>query len=210
LPGVLHAGVLFFDIRGKHEVMLLHLGMHHALRCEEPTGYHWVELSIIPERARLIARLCRKIEQRYPDGKLKYALSYTGGAFAADGAYLTESGRGLTCVTFVLAVFAGQGVSLIQSDAWPVRDEDKKAQLAIVALIESEMKKNQAGLEGAELEAARKEDHEHLEAVRKEVGCARFRAEEVAAAGASPSTPADFTYSSSQGVIVKKMLLKAS
>lgn len=50
---------------------------------------------------------------------------------------LGEGARGLTCATFILAVFNAMGVTLVDEGDWPVREEDDRAFLAAVAKFAS-------------------------------------------------------------------------
>ena len=190
-PDILHCGIFFVDTRGPDNVMLLHLKFHHDLACEAPPPeYLWVELTIPTERARVLARFCRAIEKRYPDGRFPYGLKHDG-AFDDSGQYLSNEGKGLTCATFVLAVFAKQGVHLVDSAGWVSRKDDKAAQTKLVDLL------IKVGAEAS-----------HVDAVRKEIGCVRFRSEEVAAAGASEPLPVSFEQASRVGALVREKLLK--
>ena len=127
----------------------------------------------------MIVQLCRLLIRKYAKGKdpLAYALRYDGGRFdPGTGCFLSESGHGLTCATFVLAVFKSHGVDLLRTDQWRERDEDKKWQQWILD----------------ELGDARYATPEHIRAVEREIklGCARFRPQEVAAAGTAETPDA--------------------
>ncbi len=97
---------------------------------------------------------------------------------------MDEDGRGLTCATFVLAMFASHGIPLLQLSEWPDREEDRAWQEYIVGVL----RKNGA-------------DEKHVNAVNEQVkrGCARYRPEEVAAAGAAPDLPVGFAYAEELG-----------
>jgi hypothetical protein len=200
---ILHAGVLFTDVRGAEQIMMLHLRTHHALELIDPlrdealqryVRFHWVELAIPPERLRLISRLCRTIERRYPDGKLAYAVRYKGGTFSTEtGEFLSGEGLGLTCATFVLAVFASQGWRLLDPATWRERKEDRAAHAKLVEIIR--------GPGG---------DPKHADIVKSEAGCARIRSEEVAAAATSDAPPANFEFASKVGLEIRTMVYAAA
>jgi hypothetical protein len=172
--------------------MMLHLEGHHRLTCEHPDQrFYWVELSVKHERLRLLARYCRTIENRYPDGRFPYGLAYGGSGLTDSGEFLTSDGRGLTCSTFVAEVFRHQGLPLIEPATWPRgRPDDLAAQRAIVAQMKAQ---------GA--------DADHVAAVEREIGCARFRAEEIAAAGVSDSPPITFEQAEGTGQQIRSMIL---
>jgi hypothetical protein len=195
LPDILHSGVFFVDLVGVElRVSMLHLEMHHRLTCEPPRpGFFWVEGTIPRERARLLARFCKTVEKRYPDGAISYALKYYGDGLTESGEYVSTKGRGLTCSTFVLEIFRLQGLPLLDPASWPTRAGDRADQVRIVRAIKAV---------GAE--------PDHVEAVTKEIGCTRFRAEEVAAAATSESLPATFQYAEKLGRQVRAKVQKGS
>ncbi|WP_437942733.1 hypothetical protein [Sorangium sp. So ce341] len=186
-PEQRHIGILYKEESGSEtRTRMIHLAWHHDVRSEEPKDkYMWVQPSIHPTRARVLARLCKLLADKYRGRRpsIAYALRYEGGKFEPkSGNFLTETERGLTCATFVLAVFATRGVPLLRAEEWPPRQDDEVWQRAVVEILRST---------GAEAE--------HVAAVEQEVGCARFRPEEVAAAGTSPDLPAPFGYASRVG-----------
>jgi hypothetical protein len=83
-----------------------------------------------------------------------------------------------------MAVFASRGVPLLRLDEWPHRPEDRVWQQKIIDQLRM-------------THHPRMEDH--VSAVEKELGCARFRPEEVAAAGTSTELPAGFEYAERVG-----------
>jgi len=173
---VRHIGILFPSEDGATtRVRLIHLAWHCLLKEDSPemAAYSWLELPLPEELSPMIVQLCRLLIRKYAKGKdpLAYALRYDGGRFdPGTGCFLSESGHGLTCATFVLAVFKSHGVDLLRTDQWRERDEDKKWQQWILD----------------ELGDARYATPEHIRAVEREIklGCARFRPQEVAAAKA--------------------------
>jgi hypothetical protein len=97
--------------------------------------------------------------------------------------------HGLTCATFVLAVFHQAGLPLVRYDSWPVnRPGDAEWQESIVNLLERT---------GAA--------PEHIAKVKTEIGAVRYRPEEVAGAATSVSIPAEFPSASERA---QEILLK--
>jgi hypothetical protein len=110
-------------------------------------------------------------------GGIPYAFSSPDQSFdPATGDYLLGPSRfGLTCASFVLAVFQAAGLSLADYATWPAdRPGDRQWQEKIVQLLEG------------------RADQDHVEHVRREVGAVRYRPEEVAAAMALAPPPATF------------------
>jgi|SRR5580704_6915066 hypothetical protein len=179
-----HIGILYKDPDDAGAVTReLDLRWHHvlgsrAVRVE--SSYFWAAPSMEPEIAFVIAKLCARIATRYGErGRgIAYALRYAGGRFdAGTGVFMSASGRGLTCATFVMAVFASRGIDLLRWAEWPEREDDRVWQQHIV----EHLRRTGAG-------------EEHVEAVNDEAtrGCARFRPEEVAAAGTARALPVGF------------------
>ncbi|MEO5725940.1 MAG: hypothetical protein ABI134_08205 [Byssovorax sp.] len=174
---------------------LLDLGWHHKLSSGPiDSEYLWIEPRIEPELAYVLAALCKKVADKYalPQRGIAYALRYDGDGFdTKTGEFMNKDGLGLTCATFVLAMFASHGISLLQLTEWPEREEDRAWQKYIVGVLRKS---------GA--------DEKHVNAVNEQVkrGCARYRPEEVAAAGAAPGLPIGFVYAEELGKrIVEKL-----
>jgi hypothetical protein len=175
-PGTKHVGILFRRTVGRRvgELQLLHLANHHDVRCSAPTNRcAWTRLEIDPIREALVAQLCELLEEEYINNptatrsKLGYAFHYRGETFdPTSGIFVTKDGYGLTCATFVLAVFASYGVYLLHLSSWESRPEDVEWQRQVIAYMKRESI-----------------DPKHIKFIEEEVGCCRFRPEEVAAAG---------------------------
>lgn len=89
----------------------------------------------------------------------------------------SPNGEGLTCATFVLAVFQDFGFCLMKYDEWPKRASDKAFHTDMfLTLIRSPANPSQ----------------EHLDSVRKNIDCVRYRPIEVVAAGTSRHPPLGF------------------
>ncbi|HEX4404526.1 MAG TPA: hypothetical protein VH560_06850, partial [Polyangia bacterium] len=162
-----HLGVICRKNGQPETFEILHLAFHYKLVREIlSSDYWWVEPEIPSERATHVAALCDVIAQRYSDGKLAYAFRYLGGGFGlGSGELLSSTGRGLSCATFVLAVFASLGIDILELGSWPSREEDKKWQNDIVTL-------------GRRILPDAEDHWSYLST--QEQGCLRHRPEEVA------------------------------
>jgi hypothetical protein len=107
--------------------------------------------------------------------RIPYGLAYDGGKFRADGRMELASGElGLTCATFVLAVLAGAGLTLLDLATWDQRDDKRRADDdAWHASIVAFLKKTKTDDDITD---------EHIAGVESEKNCARYRPEEVAGA----------------------------
>lgn len=107
------------------------------------------------------------------------------------GAYLLgPTQKGLTCATFVLAVFEASGFKLAHLDTWPIgREGDKKWQESIIKVLKE-----------------KKADENHITMAESEIGIARFRPEEVAGASLEPNIPVNFDVAFKRSVeIIEKL-----
>lgn len=193
-----HVGILYKDPDDASAgARLLDLQGHRILGARPPrfpSRYFWVAPDVEPEVAYVLSALCSRIAERYahPQRGIAYALRYAGETFETRaGIFMTESGRGLTCATFVMAVFASHGVPLLQWAEWPEREEDRLWQEYIVQELH-----------------ARGVEKEHIDAVKEQAtrGCARYRPEEVAAAGLSDDLPVGFAEAERVGKLIVQRL----
>jgi hypothetical protein len=197
----LHCGILFKNGPGLKEFNALHLCWHHILKndesCEllaEGTKYYYVLPDVDKFRSTIIAAVCRKVMENYAEEGLPYGLRYENASFDPVLGTLIMGGTecGLTCATFVLAVFLSGGVSLIEIAAWEPREEDMQWHEQILFALEKY---------GA--------SPDHIANVKKEVGCARFRPEEVAASATFSPQPAASLQIIARGEIIKQALEQA-
>lgn len=170
-----HTGLLYSNEGGV--VRFLHLAWHLDLRSDSPkAGYAWVDPLVNPRRLRQVASVCRLV-WRANGRHVPYAFSPPSDCFsAATGEWLLGPTRhGLTCATFVLAMFELAGLRLIDLSDWPERSEDRTFQEWVVELLKE-----------------RGATPPHIRAVQDETGAARVRPEEVAASAAVAQRPASF------------------
>lgn len=144
----------------------LHLEWHHRLTyTENPDEFsHWIKPNIHKIRQKMVSTKCKRIRNYLDKIPIPYALLYCQTSFNNDGMLvLGENEHGLTCATFVLAVFNSCGIKLIDIENWPFRDDDNIWHEKIIKYLNSSKSVSQ----------------KHKEYVAKEKGCARFRPEEV-------------------------------
>lgn len=197
-----HVGVLFRRTRGNvGELQLLDLAGHHDVTCSAPsTDYTWTHVDIDPTRQLLVAQQCELIEEEYVRGhaanrgKIGYAFYYRGEAFdPVKGIFVTSNGYGLTCATFVLAVFKSLEIELLDISSWQPRAADEQWQRDVVAYMKRKCI-----------------DPSHVAFIEREIGCCRFRPEEVAAAGTvnAESLPMGFHDAVSRGEAIVAALFR--
>ena len=175
--GQRHVGILH-KAEVIDEVKLGHLAWHNQLRSSDPKDcYLWVEPPIPPRRARQVAARCRQILRANERG-LPYAFSPPNDCFDLQtGNFLLGPSRvGLTCATFVFAVFDAAGVRLAEYSTWPQqRSGDTEWKQFVIEQLEH-----------GEASA------EHVAFVKNELGYVRYRPEDVAGCAASDQLPCSF------------------
>jgi hypothetical protein len=88
--------------------------------------------------------------------------------------HLGSAEVGLTCATIVDAIFASEGIPLLDPSQWPpADDDDKKSRRAFIAIL-------------------REKDPEHAAVLEAEIEAPRIRPEEVVAAAAIHPTVGTF------------------
>jgi hypothetical protein len=187
-----HAGVVYKNDR---EWRILHLAWHECLRDEVMPlneGYVWIdpEPAIPAERLQTIAAFCRLVADRNSEHGLPYAFSAPSNWFDPTTGAVQPSPEnlGLTCASFVLAVFSAMSISLLNEQTWQARDSDKQWHEEIILLLE------------------RRASPEHIKRVRDSLPAIRFRPEEVAGAAASDPIPANFDVCIDMGAEILALL----
>ena len=174
--------------RADGKAAVLHLGWQDTLLDAWQWPRLWAAPEVEPERLFSVAGFCRQIWTRFQSSRqFPYALHYVACTFDASGQLvLGEGGRGLTCATFVLAVFNAVGVKIVDEGSWPVRREED---LRFVDSVRGFARQ------------------EHLAVLEKEArdGCTRIQPQEVVGACAC-ALPANFTDSSRAGECVLSAL----
>jgi hypothetical protein len=177
-----HLGLLHRDAEAG-PVLMLDLQWHHRLRNDPPSDdFLWIDPAVHSRRLAQVADICRLIWRANQKDGIPYGFSSPTDCFDDEtGAYLFgPTALGLTCATFVLAVFHRAGLPLVVYESWPTeRPGDRPWQEKIVQLLERT---------GAATE--------HVAAVRSEIGSVRFRPEEVAGAATCTTLPALFDQAS--------------
>lgn len=158
-----HSGILYLR---NGEARILDLAFHHWLRDEVASPpFRWSELGLDQENKVIMAALVARIANVQP--AIPYGFNSDGVGIDPDSGNLVPPpiGRGLTCATFILAVFRAFGHQILADEDWHARPEDTAWQDTILGML--------AGHAAPE----------HVEAVREDRNAPRFRPEEVVGAG---------------------------
>jgi hypothetical protein len=194
--GNTHTGVVYRDFDGR--LLLLHQAWHHETR-NEPLGeartdvggpFSCVSPDIDQDRARNLAALCELVAST--GEPIAYALREDPEALFDEhtGRLTLPNGKGLSCSTFVMALFRSARLPLLDTTDWPLdRPGDRAFQELVVHILERT---------GA--------DPDHVAAVRTELGCARIRPEEVAGAALFSVLPVRHASAECAGLVLVERL----
>lgn len=123
--GNLHSGI-GYGASGK--VKNLHLGWENTLQNDWSRIGYWVSPDADPLLLGRVPAKCRRIWKAFRETeKFTYGLGYRGVRFNKAGLPQVRGRgfKGLSCTTFVVAVFESVGVYLLDPETWPIRiDED--------------------------------------------------------------------------------------
>lgn len=192
--GWLHVGIL--HTRDLQPTEFLHLASHCDLRnSPSPPSYLklWAKPNIPDRRMRAVVAKCGQIARASSQNSVPYGFSSPEGALdPATGAFLISGSRyGLTCASFVLAVYDAVGVRLAEYSTWPAdRAGDRDWQADVVRRLE----------EAGACEPS------HLARLKVDVGAVRYRPEEVVAATALAKPTCAFDAAASLGAEVRVRL----
>jgi hypothetical protein len=170
-----HTGIFFrFGQSDQHE--FLHLAWQCALvRTHVNANYLWVDPAIPQRRLLQVAAICDTIANANLSDGIPYSFGPPNDCFSVNDCkfLLGPTNTGLTCASFVLAVFHRAGFPLIRYGSWPPPDaEDIAWQRQVVESLTNKQITDPAKVTQA-----------HIDAVRLEVGSSvRYRPEHVAAA----------------------------
>src|SRR5208282_3364526 len=170
-----HTGIFFrFCESDPHE--FLHLAWQCDLRREVPRQtYLWVEPAIPQRRLIQVAAICDAIADANVPGRIPYSFGPPNDCFhdRTCDFLLGPTRTGLTCASFVLAVFHRAGLPLVQYGSWPPPTaEDTEWQQQVLANLLHLQVTDPCGITQA-----------HIEHVRSEIGSSvRYQPEQVAAA----------------------------
>ena len=195
----LHTGIIF-KFEGK--VQFLHLAWHHILSLEAPpdiTYYDKIGFLDFPFfdktdefflRRKAIIPFFLLVHELNKDS-IPYAMLYQSSKFLESGHLdLGKDEFGLTCATFIIAIFKSSGISLVLTETWPNRDADEKFFEKIFGYLKDKISPEHA---------------EHLSANRS---CIRFRAEEIAASSTIYEEPIKFKDAEILGAELHNILTK--
>lgn len=139
-----HVGLLFRTNISK-DPRYLHLAFHYRLKCEDPSNEYWLDCPGFTEDEQLqLATWFKKIIKVNGE-KIPYGISYSPDTYFDNnsGRYIESNDHcGLTCATFVMALFKDFGFSIINPDTWIARQNDQEWHCQIVKAMKHDQIKN--------------------------------------------------------------------
>lgn len=190
-PHQLHTGV--FHASQDESPRMLHLAWHSRLQNSSPEDWYlWIHPPFEPERLRQVATMCRRIFRKNQENGLPYGFGVPNDNFDhTTGEYLIrDSHFGLTCASFVLAVFDAVSLKLANYASWPTgRDSDKAWQRWVIEMLE---------MTGA--------PERHIQNVKCDIGSVRFHPQQVAACASLEHVPVTFDAAEMQGNRIRRTI----
>jgi len=177
----LHVGLIY--IRDEVTPVLCHLAWHYRLMFEDPvvrptwseSNLHWCEVNLDRINRRVIAGWLEDLKTN--PNEIPYGFDIQPPVFTAEGQYIVQpDGKGLTCATFIVEVYRANALPLLDDDAWPSRLEEDTAWQERI-------------LDGLRKTGA---EQSHIDALSDDIGCVRYKPEEVAAATLQEDRPVSF------------------
>ena len=194
----LHCGVSY---KIEEEINFMHFAFHfnliHDFFNDYYSQYLFIKSKIPYIRQLNIAAFWDVIWQNKKNNNIPYGILYEKSFFDNNAVFNLEDNEcGLTCATFVLAIFKLCGYNLLDIDSWEHRDDDK---IYHNKVIENLIKY--------------KDDYniseDHIEKVRKNIGAYRFRPEEVTASVTLTKLPATFNEVTPLGALLKTHIIQS-
>lgn len=161
-----HCGIIY-KFKGQNSVIHLawHYNLQHELDMSKFQDYYSVKSQLDEYRQYALCAMCDVIKE---DTNIPYAFYYQDTVFNEKGKLcLGKNEVGLTCATFVLAVFKSSSIEILDLLTWPSREDDTVFHRNILNYLNKEMERGIVS-------------QKHFDSVKSENSCARFRPEEVA------------------------------
>jgi hypothetical protein len=184
----LHIGLLHrVENESAYVLNLRHFG---DLRNEPPTdSYRWVQVELDEINRRALVALCHLLAKKLPS--IPFGFTFNRNYINQAGEYITgEFGDGLTCATFVMAVFDTYHIPLLRTQEWPAASLQDQGWQAF-QVNEVQLKRGPFVAEG----------------VKRHIGAPRYRPEHVTAGAASANRPLGFAQANKLGARIVKELL---
>ena len=185
--GDIHSGIVFDAGSGSK---FIHLAGEKVISEAPSEKYRWLKAGIDESTKKVAAGMCALIEARSPE--VPYAFDRAGWTFDDAGDVVSGApGKGMTCATFILAVFDAIRFPLLKEHQWP-RGADKGEKLSIFSMI----------FGGDRIES------DHASKAMNDDDTPRIRPSEVAASTTETAFPVAYPLAKKRGAALEKKLDK--
>lgn len=134
-----------------------------------------------------IPSLCELVIEK--NSVLNFGITFNKSKFDEEGYLILQDGDfGLTCSTFILSIFESVGITLVDQNSWNERQTDIDWQEYVLAFFKEKNAEN-----------PNKVFEEIIKHFESNIGCFRFRPEEVASSSSSNIIPAEFDFCAQHG-----------
>lgn len=194
--GNLHSGLMYRTRRrGVEHIAFLHLGWNNYLFQDWQDHRLWAIPPVDPAVLRSVAGMCRRVLRAHQDGSnVPYFLRYQGSYFDGQGRLcLTPGARGLTCSTFVLAMFQSVQCQIVDEESWPFRHD---GDLQFLLWLSAQFDQGSAHL-----------DHVRAMYNQTDPSVRRIHPQEVLGACTASALPVDFDTANTAAIAVMHQLL---
>jgi hypothetical protein len=123
-PDKTHTGVVFEDQAGNVRLCDFMSERRLAVR-QTPPEYFWTQVSLRPAEVEQISAFVEMVIDHARARPLPYSFMYTRDAFDVTGGI--RDGAGLTCVTFIVAIFERLKLPLVDVVTWKARPDEDEA-----------------------------------------------------------------------------------
>ena len=121
-----HIGIVY---RVADTLFLCHLPGPAGMVPDAQLGlnYWWEQAALDSDDAVIVVAFIR-LMAKTKDRRVPYGFGYSGYYFDADGNWTRtdEPGAGLTCATFVMAIYQTLSLPLLEESTWKIREEDEE------------------------------------------------------------------------------------
>lgn len=119
-----HCGIAYPAESGTHEICDL-LADKVLLSRPIPVDDYWAPVALSPAEVSAVAAFIERILESHATKAVTYSLIFTANAFDVKGAI--ARGDGLTCATFIVAVFERLSLPLVVPSTWRARPKEDQA-----------------------------------------------------------------------------------
>ena len=189
---LLHCGVIYRD--AENQTKYLHLAWHLELENEDvlPKGW-WVLPTADEDALEDLATLAERVAEAHNDKKIPYAFERADARISKRNRIYLGKSYGLTCASFVALLFEKVGLPLVDLAEWGTGRSEKR--IAEDSAVQERL-----------VESLRHKYPEQAALIQSEVGCARLRSEEIAAASGMSPQPLGIQRAEAGAVIVWRVV----